>query len=142
MRRAWLSGSLLAALALGGCGGSSGHGKGATQLTVPAYGGYRATTESVSGASPGSCRRDARAFTGDALLFLAHSGPEAAYPADLYYIGMRGVLVDFQAHRCDTALLGGALSRRLTAGQRKALVAGLPHAMARVVREGLARARA
>jgi hypothetical protein len=142
MRRSWLAGSLLAALALGGCGGSSGHGQAAKQLTVPAYGGYAATTESVSGASPGACRRDAGAFTRDALLFLAHSGPEAAYPADLYYISMRGVLVDFQGHRCDSALLGGALSRRLTTKQRDALVAGLPHAMARVVREGLAHTRA
>jgi len=138
MRRSWLAGPLLAALALGGCGGSSGH-QAATQLTLPGYGGYPATTESVSGASPAACRRDARAFTGDAVLFLAHSGPDAAYPADLYYISMRGVLVDFQGHRCDTALLGGALARRLTAKQRDALVAGLPHAMAAVVREGLAR---
>jgi hypothetical protein len=142
MARSWLLGLLLAALALGGCGDSSGHGRAATQLTVPGYGGYPATTESLSGASPGVCRRDARAFTRDAVLFLAHSGPEAAYPADLYYIGMRGVLVDFQGRRCDTALLGGALSRRLTARQRNALVAGLPHVMARVVREGLARPRA
>jgi hypothetical protein len=142
MRRSWLAGPLLAALAVAGCGGSSGHGQAATQLTVPGYGGYPATTESVSGASPGACRRDAQAFTRAAVLFLAHSGADAAYPADLYYISMRGVLVDFQGHRCDTALLGGALSRRLTAKQRDTLVAGLPHAMARVVREGLARTRA
>jgi hypothetical protein len=141
MARSSLLGLLLAALALGGCGSSSGHGKAATQLTVPGYGGYPATTESVSGANPGACRQDAQAFTRDAVLFLAHSGPDAAYPADLYYISMRGVLVDFQGHRCDTALLGGALSRRLTAKQRDTLVAGLPHAMARVVREGLARTR-
>src|SRR6476661_8574875 len=51
MRRSWLAGPLLAALALGGCGGSSGH-QAATQLTLPGYGGYPATTESVSGASP------------------------------------------------------------------------------------------
>jgi hypothetical protein len=101
-------------------------------------------TESVSGPKPPDslgCRHDAQSFARDGLQFLAHYGPQAAYPADLYYVILRGVFADFQAHRCDGALLGDALDRRLTAKQRGALIADLPRPMDRVIRAGLARTR-
>jgi hypothetical protein len=138
--RAWLIAALLVPVALVGCGGSSGH-SGAGTVTVPAYGVYSKTT--VPGAAaPGTrvCRVTARTFAGDALMFLAHIRPHGAYPADLYYVIMRGHLASFQAHRCDVTLLGSALTRSLTARQRRALVAALPHTMAGTVGEGLKRA--
>jgi hypothetical protein len=138
--RARLVGALVVpVVALVGCG-SSGH-SGAGTVTVPAYGVYSQTT--VSGtAAPGTrvCRVTARTFARDALMFLAHIRPHGAYPADLYYVIMRDHLASFQAHRCDVKLLGSALARSLTARQRRALVAVLPHTMAGTVGESLKRA--
>jgi hypothetical protein len=73
-------------------------------------------------------------------MFLAHLRPHGAYPADLYYVILREHLAGFQAHRCDLKLLGSALTRALTARQRRALVAALPKAMAGTVGKGLERA--
>ncbi|HZC30441.1 MAG TPA: hypothetical protein VE261_02915, partial [Gaiellaceae bacterium] len=84
------------------------------------------------------CRKDARTFAQDALLFLGHSGPNASYPADLYYIDLRGVYYDFEAHDCSPAYLGGALDESLSAAQRRKLAADLPEAMAATVRAALA----
>jgi hypothetical protein len=72
--------------------------------------------------------------------FLAHFGPAAAYPADLNFVIIREDLSRFASRGCDVALIGSALARRMTAAERKELVADLPAAMARVVRAGLARA--
>jgi len=142
LTRAGLLGALVfAAAALTGCGGSSSHAEQKKDVTVPAYGVFPATTESVSPASERACKQNAEGFADNAVQFLAHSGPEAAYPADLYYVIMRGAITNFQAQRCETALLGNALVRRLTAKQRRVFVAALPRAMARVVRQGLSDAR-
>jgi hypothetical protein len=69
---------------------------------------------------------------------LAHSGANAAYPADLYYMIIREDFTDFQARRCDPKLLGAELRHRLTDKQRAALLGDLPYAMADVVRSALA----
>jgi len=77
-------------------------------------------------------------FARDGLLVLAHSGANAAYPADLYYMIIREDFTDFQARRCDPKLLGAELRRRLTEKQRADLLGDLPYAMADVVRRALA----
>ena len=77
-------------------------------------------------------------FARDGLLVLAHSGANAAYPADLYYMIIREDFTDFQARRCDPTLLGAELRRRLTEKQRTDLIADLPYAMGAVIRKGLA----
>lgn len=129
MKRVWVL-ALLGLLA--GCGG--GH---RGSVTVPAYGPYAAQT--ISGAaSPEECSKDARLFARDALLLLAHSGANAAYPADLYYMIIREDFTDFQARRCDPKLLGAELRGRLTQRQRTDLIADLPYAMGAVIQRGLA----
>lgn len=129
-------------VALAGCGGASREASTVGKVTVRAYDSYGPDTISVPSTSPDSptCRLDARAFAKASLEFLAHSGPKAAYPADLYYVIMREELADFEARRCDLALLGRALDSRLTPRQRTALVADLPHEMAGVIRDALAAA--
>ena len=66
-----------ATVVLAGCGSSD---KG---VAVPAYGDHPATTVAAASADPAACRTDAVAFADAARDFLAHSGPKAAYPADL-----------------------------------------------------------
>jgi hypothetical protein len=124
---------MLAALAtlLAGCGATKHRA-----VTVGAYGNFPAQT--ITGvASPAECARDGRAFARGAILLLAHSGPNASYPADLYYSILREEFADFEARGCDPKALGDALRARLTAKQRGALVADLPEVMAKVVRAGL-----
>src|SRR4051812_9160001 len=103
---------LVAALVLAGCGSSSGHDKTVKQLTIPAYASFPAVTVPVSKGTPARCRLDAKAFTRDAVAFLAPSPPT---PPDVYFIGARTAYIDFKAHRCEIAYLRGPLSRRLTA---------------------------
>jgi hypothetical protein len=131
-------------VALAGCGGSSPRGGTVGMVTVRAYDAYPPDTISVPSTDPESptCRVDARAFARASLVFLAHSGPKAAYPADLYYVIMREELADFEARRCSSALLGGAVAGRLSARQRAALLAGLPSEMAASVRGALSAAGA
>jgi hypothetical protein len=126
---------VVAAVALAGCGGSSGHGGSAAQATIPAYGVTPALT--VPRSDGKACRTDASTLAEDARGFLAHFGKSAAYPADLNYVIIRGDLARLQAGRCDPGLLGGALRRSLTAKQRAELVADLPSSMARAVRRSL-----
>jgi hypothetical protein len=130
----------VAAIALAGCE-SSNH-RSASTVTVPAYGVFPERTVSSSSAPPSEhvCEEDARAFTRGATQFLAHYGPQAAYPADLYYVILREAYSDFAARRCEPELLGAALRRRLTARQRSTLVDLLPSTMAAAVRRALARA--
>jgi hypothetical protein len=127
-----------------GCGTSSRKAETTTRVTVPSYGVFPAATITGPAAEEGdsvACRRDATSFTRDAADFLAHSGPRAAYPADLAFVELRSVLADFLARRCDPELLGRDLERALTAKQRAALVAGLPRAIAATVREALSAPR-
>jgi hypothetical protein len=130
VKRVWV---LVFSALLAGCGGGGHRGS----VTVPAYGAYPAQTISGS-ASPAECAKDARLFARDGLLVLAHSGANAAYPADLYYVIIREDFTDFQARRCDPKLLGAELRHRLTEKQRADLLRDLPYAMAAVVRSALA----
>jgi hypothetical protein len=111
---------LVTALVLAGCGGSADHGKTAKQLTIPAYASFPAVTVPITKGTPARCRLDAKGFTRDAVAFLA---PRPATPPDVYFLGARTAYIDFEAHRCETAYLRGPLSRRLTAAQRRRLVA-------------------
>lgn len=116
---------------LAGCGGTKHR-----VVTVGAYGNFPAQT--ITGvATTAECARDGRAFARGAILLLAHSGANAAYPADLYYAILREEFADFEARGCDPKALGDALRARLSAKQRAALVADLPAVMAKVVRAGL-----
>ena len=130
---------VVSALAVAGCGHSSGHSAAPATVTVPAYGVYSQTTVPGSSA-PGTftCRASARTFARDTPIFLGHLRPHGAYPADLYYMILRQHLAEFQAHRCDVKQLGGALSRALTPRQQRTLVAALPNPMAGTVRKVLA----
>ena len=115
---------LAGAALLAGCGSSH---KG---VAVPAYGDHPATTVAAAPTDPRACRIDADAFGDAARMFLAHSGPQAAYPADLYLVLLRDALADFRARHCDPTVLGRVLDRRLTPVERKRLVDGLPSSMA------------
>jgi hypothetical protein len=130
----------IAAAAPTGCGDSTSHRRGSRGVSLPAYGAFPATTVAARPATDGVCRSDARIFADDALDFLAHFGRAAAYPADLNFVILREDLARYAADGCDSTLLGASLGRRLTPAQRRELVANLPDSMARVVREGLARA--
>lgn len=131
MKHVWMLAAL--ALLVAGCGGGGKQ----RAVTVGAYGNFPAQT--VTGEnSPVECARDGRAFARDSLLLLAHSGANAAYPADLYYSILREDFADFEARGCDPKAIGDALRAKLTARQRTALVADLPAVMAKVVRAGLA----
>ncbi|HXH97532.1 MAG TPA: hypothetical protein VNH40_10015 [Gaiellaceae bacterium] len=144
MSKPWQTVAALAVtvVVVAGCGGSPSAGSSVGTVTVRAYDVYPPDTISVPSTNPESptCHVDARAFARSSLQFLAHSGPKAAYPADLYYVIMREELADFEARRCSPALLGSALDRSLTAKQRTALVAELPTEMAGTVRKALAAA--
>jgi hypothetical protein len=143
-RRLTVAALALSATVLAGCGSSARHDRAPRQVTVPAYDAYPPDTISVSAPTPDSpaCRRDARGFALASLSFLAHSGPESAYPADLYYMVMREEIADFGVRGCSPELLGSALERGLTAGQRRTLVADLPRRMADTLRQALSAAGA
>lgn len=131
-----------AALLLAGCG-SSGGGKAAGRVvTVGAYGPFPAQTVTVSPSAADTriCRQDADSFASQSVLYLAHSGKRAAYPADLWYVILREAMADLQARGCDPAVLGHALGRKLTARQRAALISFLPATMGESVRVALAAA--
>jgi hypothetical protein len=131
---------LVPALALCGCGGSSPGARTAAQVSLPAYGSFPATTIAGSPASARVCRANAQVFARDAVDFLAHFGPAAAYPADLNLVIVREDLGRLETHGCDPRALGDALARTLTPSQRSAFMADLPTTMARTVRESLRRA--
>jgi len=129
---------LTCALSAAGCGGG-GAGHSALLLrtvTVPAYAGFPATTI-VGTYGTSACETAARAYLRDARLFVAHSGAQAAYSADNYYLELVQDFADFQAHSCNPSTLGRALETGMTRRQRAALVAGLPTTMALKVRESL-----
>jgi hypothetical protein len=113
--------AVLAALALGGCGGSSKHGKAVKRLTVPAYGAFPSTTLTVTKGTPEYCRRNAEAFARDAVSYLKPFPSDA----DQYRVQARLQFVDFKAHLCDVDILRRALSRRLTAARLRSVVESL-----------------
>ena len=123
---------LIAVLALAGCGGVH-----VRTQTVGAYGSFAATTVAAAPGGPANCRKDAEIFARDATRFVAHSTTTSSYPADLYYVILREDFADFQARGCAPSYLHDPLVQRLTASERRVLVADLPAAMAAVVRAGL-----
>lgn len=133
MKPVWMAFAAAAVAVLAGCGSGAKRGT----VTVGAYGGFPATTVTET-ASPAECVRDGRIIARDGRSFLRHFGASAAYPADLYYMIVREDFADFEARQCDPKLLGAALRARLTPGQRTALAADLPTAMAVLIRRGLA----
>jgi hypothetical protein len=142
--RAWLACAAVCVLAAAaGCGSGSRHAAGTTQVTVPAYGVFPATTVRTGSRKAGdgkTCRATALSFADDSADLLAHFGSKAAYPADLNYVIVRSELAAFRSGRCDLQLLGHALERRLSPKQRTDLVADLPRTVGAVVSEALARA--
>jgi hypothetical protein len=139
----WRTGSLQGALAavslalvLSACGS---HHRAATRVTGGKYGNYGAQTITVP-AGPASsklCKADANGFAGQAESFVVRYGSTAASSTDVYYLGMRQELGDFDARRCEPHLLGEALVHQLTAEQRRLLLAELPLSVAKPVRAAL-----
>jgi hypothetical protein len=125
-------------LVLAGCGGGS-HRPAAHVETIPGNGSFPAVTETVYGNSAADCGSAADAYARSARLYLAHEGPAAAYPADLYYLGMRDALRDFDVRRCSLPILSGMLAKRFTREQLRMLLAYLPRTMSPVIRAALAR---
>jgi hypothetical protein len=124
------------AFVLSGCG-SEHHA--AVRVTGPKYGDFGAQTVTVA-AGPSSsklCKADANGLAGQAHSFVVHFGSTAASSTDVYYLGMRQELDDFEARRCSPGLLGAALVRQLTAAQRRLLLAKLPQSMAKTLRAAL-----
>lgn len=130
--------ALTCALSAAGCGGGgTEHGAPLRRtVTVPAYAGFPATTI-VGTYSASACRAAVRAYLRDARRIVAHSGAQAAYSADNYYLELVQAFADFQAHGCDPTTLGRALETEMTARQRAALIAALPATMAQTVRDSL-----
>ena len=120
MRRssgAWL----VCAVLVGGCGGSSSDRGGAEkQITVPAYNFYPAITIPVRSATPARCRRDAEAFSREAVAFLAPFPSDS----DTHLVIARVQFLDFKAHRCDLAILRREFSRQATPGQQRQAIVG------------------
>jgi hypothetical protein len=128
---------LVSVLVLAACGGAGARHRAADRVaTVARYGSYPPATVTVAAGDPRSpaCRRDAADFVDDARRFLAHSGAQASYPADLYYMTMRYPAADFQARACDVRVLGAELARTFTRKQLDALAASLPRPMDELVR--------
>ncbi len=116
---------LLSALLLGGCGGaSSGNGDAEKQITAPAYNGYPAITIPATTGTPAQCRREAQAFSREAVAFLAPFPSDS----DTHLVIARLQFFEFKAHRCDVAMLRTALSHRTTAKQRRAIVSRIEFA--------------
>jgi len=88
-------------------------------VTIPKYSVYPATTVSTKGGTPEQCRTEADLFSRDAKSFLR------PYPSDtdIYFFLARVQFTAFVAHRCDTAILREAVSRRLTVRQLRNVLA-------------------
>lgn len=118
MRRSFAAFVLLGAIVLAGCGGSHGDADGEQALTVPAYGPFPAMTVPVTQGTPEFCREKAEAFTRAAVGFLRPFPSDA----DNYRVLARVQFTVFRAHRCDTAVLRRALSRRLSVEQLRVVL--------------------
>ena len=139
----WSTGSLKAvltatflALVLSACGS---HDRAAIRVTSGKYGDYGVQTITVPAGPTSSklCKADASGFAGQAESFVVKYGSTAASSTDVYYMGMRQELGDFDARRCNPRFLGKALVHQLTAEQRRLLLAELPLSMAKPVRAAL-----
>lgn len=109
------------------------------QVTVGKYGDFGAETITApSGAADDRlCKVDANGFATEAHSFVMRYGSTAASSTDVYYMGLREELADFDARRCPAGVLGKALVAKLTAKQRRLLVTELTRSMAGRVRAAL-----
>ena len=111
-----LAAALLGAVALGGYVVSADADNG---LTIPRYSQYPATTIPMKRGTPAECRAEAESFSRAAKGFLR------PYPSDtdIYRVLARVQFTAFMAHRCETAVLRQAVSRRLTVKQLREVLA-------------------
>ena len=88
-------------------------------VTIPKYSQYPATSVPMKHGTPAQCRAEADSFSRNAEAFLR------PYPSDtdIYRVLARVQFTAFMAHRCDTAILRHAVSRRLTARQLRNVLA-------------------
>lgn len=140
-RAGLVTAAAIAGVALLACGCGSSNRAGPERTTVR-YGVYPGDTTSVPAKNPRSdaCRHDAVAFARGSASFLDHYGALAASPADPYYMLLREQLADIEARRCDPKLLGSALEQRLSAAERRKLLAHASRPMAAALRRALAAA--
>lgn len=133
--------AVLAGLAVLACGCGSSMRADANRTTVR-YGIYPGDTATVSTTNPrsDSCQRGAAAFARGSAKYLTHYGALAASPADPYYMLLRQQLGDFEARRCDPKLLGSAIEYRLSAAERRVLLAHASRPMAAALRRAFAAA--
>jgi len=101
---------LAVVLAVGGLAGGADADNG---VTIPRYSLYPTTTIPAKRGTPAQCRAEAESFSRAAKGFLR------PYPSDtdIYLVLARVQFTAFMAHRCDTAILRRAVSRRLTTRQ-------------------------
>lgn len=128
--------AVLTCLLVAGCGGS--HKQAGHIEVIPSDGSFPSVTVTVSGNSAADCANDITTFADNAHQVLLHEGPQAAYPADLYFLGIRDAFRDFQVRGCPLSLLGETLAKRFTASQLRALITYLPSTAAPPLRAGLA----
>lgn len=133
--------ALLFSVLLAACG--SNRSNGARLMTVGKYGDYRVQMVTSGASVPDSraCADDAKGFAGEARSFVVRYGSTAASSTDVYYLGMREELTDFEVHDCRFAVLGKALNQMLTAKQLQLLARELTRAMADTVHTALEAAR-
>jgi hypothetical protein len=88
-------------------------------LTIPKYSQYPATTVHAKRGTTAQCRAEADSFSRAARSFLL------PYPSDpdIYRVLARVQFTAFMAHRCETAILREAASRRLTVRQLRNVLA-------------------
>jgi hypothetical protein len=113
-----LTGALLGALVLA-VAGLAGDANADNGMTIPKYSHYPATTVPVKRGTAAQCRAEADSFSRAAKSFLR------PYPSDtdIYRVLARVQFTAFMAHRCDTAILRQAVSRRLTVKQLRNVLA-------------------
>jgi hypothetical protein len=113
-----LAASLLGAVAIV-AGGAADHANAGDGVTIPGYSHYPSMTIHVKRGTPAQCRAEADAFSRHAKSFLL------PYPSDtdIYLVLARVQFTAFVAHRCKTAILRQAVSRRLTAKQLRNVLA-------------------
>jgi len=101
---------LAVVLAVGSLAGGADADNG---VTIPGYSLYPTTTIPAKRGTPAQCRAEAESFSRAAKGFLR------PYPSDtdIYLVLARVQFTAFMAHRCDTAILRRAVSRRLTTRQ-------------------------
>jgi hypothetical protein len=117
----------VAAALAGGCGGHVSSGP--TTLAKP-VGPTQAVCRALASAAVDDARGLLRAYKGDAS------------PGDLAMYDLREHLAFLQHNRCRPALLGDALTRKIPPQEIEALVAVLPTAYVRDLRQALACSRA